>query len=789
MAKDFTKSLFGGDDRAAEAAGQEVLVALDTGADAVFSYVLPDAMGSVAVGQRVEVPFGRGNKKKVGFVIGLPKHDDADEATADDGRAFKLKAVTKIVDDEPLLSEKLVRLAKWISDYYVCPMGQVLGAMVPAAVKKGVGVKKKSFLYLGECYKDKKLTSGKQKAIVAVLEDLLATNPEHAIEKSEVLEEAESSPGPLRRLIAEGIVMQESREVLPGLPDVPEEFLEASGADIVLNDEQAAALAKIGESMEQDDFGVTLLYGVTDSGKTEVYIRAIQKAVERGEQAIVLLPEIALTTQTVNRFKQRFEWVAVMHSGLSAMERNAQWQRIKHGQADVVLGARSAVFAPVRKLGLIVVDEEHEGSYKQDSVPRYHGRDVAVVRAKLEGAHVILGSATPALETLENCRTKEHFQLVEMRKRVNDLPMPKMRLVDMTMVRGADEDDGVTLISPDLEDKLRAVLSRGEQAILLLNRRGYSNFVYCPKCRHTLHCKNCDVTLTFHKRRSGSKAVSFGGRMGHGYAVCHYCMSKTLVPEKCPLCSKRMVMIGLGSQRLEEELSRKVPDARVKRVDSDVMAGAKAEEYYEMLKDFAQGRIDVLAGTQILAKGLHFPNVTLVGVISADTALAIPDFRSNERTFQMLSQVAGRAGRSEKKGEVIVQTYLPETEAIERAMEHDYKGFVEHELGVRAKCELPPYGRMANVLMRDEKFERLSKACGEMRARIDYLAGQLGLDMLVRGPMECGIARMHGQHRMQIVVQAKDATVIGRLFKNLRAMGPIRPAVTAVVDVDPVSLL
>ena len=359
------------------------------------------------------------------------------------------------------------------------------------------------------------------------------------------------------------------------------------------------------------------------------------------------------------------------------------------GQTDVVIGARSAVFAPISNLGLVVVDEEHEPSYKQDTAPRYHGRDVAIKRAQLAGAHCILGTATPSLESLQNCRTRESFTLVRLPKRVMDLPMPEMRLVDMR--ESSLREHHLDLLSVPLAKHLAEVLARKEQAILLLNRRGYSNFVFCSSCKHTLQCRNCDTSLTFHKIKTPKTHMTTvtGQHMEQGYAMCHYCLAQTLVPRDCPLCGKPMTMIGVGSQRLEEELARRFPEARIARVDSDSMA---TQDYYRLLKEFGEGRVDILAGTQILAKGLHFPNVTLVGVVSADTCLYLPDFRSNERTFQLTSQVAGRAGRSEKRGVVFVQTYFPEQPAVKFA----------HGPGFRRLCrrgaQAPPGVRSAPVL-------------------------------------------------------------------------------------------
>ena len=778
--------MFGPDtDQTPEVVGRIVRVALDTGADSLFDYVLPEFMGAVQPGQRVQVPFGRANKLQQAFVVQLINEPDEIEKC----KKFKLKSVKAVLDEGPLLDEQLIELAKWISRYYVCPLGQVFSAMVPAAVKKDAGVKKKAIVYLRPDADEhlEKLSSKKQKRLVELLKAAEAINTDSAMEKQALLESAGCTEGPLKQLVRKQIVKIAKKEVLHALPVVPE-GLSAEAKDVTLNDDQQSALGFVTDEVNENRFGVSVLHGVTDSGKTEVYIRAIGACIAAGKKAIILLPEIALTAQTVQRFSSRFENVAILHSQLSGPQRNAQWQNIKSGQAEVMIGARSAIFAPVDNLGLVVVDEEHEASYKQDTVPRYHGRDVAVKRAALANAHCILGSATPSLESLHNCETKKHYVLLEMPKRVNDLPMPQMTPVNMTTAFAETEHKGVQLLSPQLREHLVKVLARKEQAILLLNRRGYSNFVYCPSCRHSLTCRNCDVTLTFHKKAKlqGRKETSLGRHIIGGYAICHYCLSKTLVPQHCPLCSSKMTMIGLGSQRLEEELAKKLPKARVRRIDSDSMAG---QDYYKVLREFSDQKIDILAGTQMLAKGLHFPNVTLVGIISADTALFLSDFRSNERTFQLISQVAGRAGRSEKKGTVYIQTFLPKQPAIEFAVKNDFAGFLQQELEHRKACHLPPYWRMATIAMRDPKFNRLTVAADQMKERLEAIITAEKLEISLRGPMEPAISRIQRQHRLHFILQAPAISHIQRLFGVLRTMSPLRPTVQTQVDIDPIGIL
>lgn len=769
---------------APEAKGPVVRVALNTGADALFDYRLPEELGGVEPGRRVEVPFGKGNRLEEAFVVEVGPEPEKKTQ----GRGFRLKEVKRIVDAEPLVAGELFELARWISRYYVCPLGQVLSAMVPAAVKQDAGVRTQMFVSLGADYTEEvKLSSAKQKALVEALRLAGAVSDETALDKETLLETADCTDGPLKQLVRKGLAVITRRAVLQTLPSVPKGLATESGP-VVLNNDQHKALSHITSQIGSGEFGVTLLHGVTDSGKTEVYIRAIDACIAAGKQAIVLLPEIALTAQTVQRFHTRFERLAILHSQQTGPQRNAHWQTIRTGQADVVIGARSAIFAPVKQLGLVVVDEEHEPSYKQDTIPRYHGRDVAVMRAHFARAHCVLGSATPSLESMQNCQTKKHYTLIEMPRRVRNLPMPVMRLVNMAQAFQDIPHKGVQLLSPELTERLKGVLERKEQAILLLNRRGYSNFVFCPSCRHSLHCRNCDVTLTFHKKPKLDKPneTMLGKHILGGYAICHYCLSKTLVPQSCPLCGTKMIMIGLGSQRLEEEVIAKLPDARVRRIDSDAMAG---QDYYRLLRQFSEGQIDILAGTQMLAKGLHFPNVTLVGIVSADTSLSLPDFRANERTFQLISQVAGRAGRSEKPGVVVVQTFLPGQPSIEFALRNDYKGFIEEELKHRQACSLPPYRKMAILLMRDTKYDRLIAGAEQLRLRIDHIVDSYNLHIDCRGPMPAPIERIQQHHRMQIILQTALPSSFERLFEQMRIMPPIRPAIQIQADIDPIYVL
>lgn len=780
MSKDLTRNLFGEEMEAEVSGGYVVRVVIeDTAVEGCFDYIVPEKLWPVGVGARVEVPFGRGNKKKNGFCVAVDVEKEK--------KVLRLKAVSKVLERTSLLNDRLIELARWISSYYVCPLGVVISAMIPAAVKKSIGVKTEKLVYLTGGAES--LRGAKQKKVFEILEKENALDAESGVEQNELLSMAECTAAVIKKLGERKVIKIAPRKVVKALPVIPEGLAVDFPDKITLNEDQEQALEHINGEIEKERFGVSVLYGVTDSGKTEVYIRAIQKAIDARKSAIVLLPEIALTAQTVQRFKHRFENIAVMHSGLTAAQRNVQWQNIRSGKANVVIGARSAVFAPMENLGLIVVDEEHESSYKQDTAPRYNGRDVAVKRGHIEGAHVVLGSATPSLESLYNCQHREHYTLLSMPKRVKNFAMPKMRLIDLAKTGGYSKDKGIELISDNLKEHLKGVLDRGEQAILLLNRRGYSNYVFCPSCKHTLHCRNCDVSLTFHKSpkiAKGNIETIMGKMKTSGLAICHYCFAKTLVPEVCPLCKTKMIMIGLGAQRLEEQLSINFPNANVARIDSDSM---QSKDYYKLMKDFGERKIDILAGTQMLAKGLHFPNVTLVGIISADTSLCLPDFRANEKTFQLIRQVAGRSGRGEKEGTVFVQTFYADQPVLKFAMNNDFKGFIAEEFKHRKACGLPPFGKLAIILLRDEKFDRLGQHSEYVKQQIDWVVASKGLELTVKGPMPASIARIQRFYRNQIIIQAKSAEVIYSLFNDLRNMDIFRGSVKVAVDIDPVNLL
>ena len=568
--------------------------------------------------------------------------------------------------------------------------------------------------------------------------------------------------------------------------------------DTQLNDDQRLVFDHLSPRVRDGGFSVNLLLGVTGSGKTEVYLQCIREVVRQGRQAIVLVPEIALTPQTVRRFTARFPRVAVLHSGLSNTDRHRYWQQISLGLADVVVGARSAVFAPLPRLGMIVVDEEHEASYKQDSAPRYHGRDVAIMRGKIENVPVLLGSATPSLESYwrvkdgapeppaANGSANAGYHLLSLPRRVRGLAMPSVELVDMKPQ--ARMRRGVHLLSQRLESLLQSTLQAGHQAIILLNRRGYSNFVYCNSCQEPVHCKYCDTTMTYH-RSVGLQAGggSHAAGLHTGQLHCHYCLAVQTLPEVCPTCKKKLSLFGLGTQRVEEELAKKFPAMKFARVDSDTMHSAR--DYEALLERFARGEIQVMLGTQMIAKGLDYPNVTLVGVISGDTALSLPDFRAAERTFQLITQVAGRAGRGDSPGRVVLQTFQPDDQTIQAAIRQDYLGFAKTELAHRRSTHLPPYGRLVRIVLRDQELPKLIQHAEELSAQLTAaLVAQPGA-VIMKGPMPCPINRIAGYYRHQIVLHAPRAEALQTLLAAVREKGHLAKNDRIAVDVDPVSLL
>jgi len=541
-----------------------------------------------------------------------------------------------------------------------------------------------------------------------------------------------------------------------------------------LNAEQERAFKEICARFELGEFGVQLLHGVTGSGKTEVYLRAVQDTLARGKTAIILVPEIALTLwigrQCRAWFGARFEGVAVLHSALSDMERAREWWRVRNGEARVVVGTRSAVFAPLEKIGLIIVDEEQENSYKQEETPRYHGRDVAIVRAKMEGALALLGSATPSMESYQHARGGK-YELLTLASRVADRALANVEIVDLR--EEFQQTHQTSPISAKLHSGIQECLTNGTQALVLINRRGYSWSVLCRSCGASVQCVNCSISMTHHKHRNRLE--------------CHYCGSIQPIPKICPKCqSKYVYFFGEGSEHLEERLRKEFPGARIARLDRDTARTKR--QYQEMLGAFAGGALDILVGTQMLAKGHDFQRVTLVGVVSADSSLSLPDFRAAERTFQLLTQVAGRAGRGELSGRVVIQTFYPEHYAIQDAVKQDYGAFFEREMHFRRMMAYPPFTSLANVIVRDTNLE---KAIRWSRQLSEYFSPHDGNEVRILGPATAPLARLKKEHRFQFLLKSPKRSVLTKLLGGALAHcdGKEIPQTAILVDMDPLSLL
>jgi primosomal protein N' (replication factor Y) len=753
-----------------QTAGLFAEVVFDRPLDHAYTYAVPDKLQPhVAVGKRIVAPFGRGDRATVGFCVGLTETAPGRE----------VKELVRVLDDVPLLSPNLLRLTRWMADYYLCGWGQILNVVVPAGAKEKAGTRAATFLEAvpaAELAQPPAKVTAKQQT---VLEEL--RRHEHPLELRQLMRLAKCGTGPVEMLVSKGL----ARRVVRRIDTVQANACRLAGDDgaravkgeaadrLVLNRDQQGAWATLQPAVRGGGFQAFLLHGVTGSGKTELYLRAIEEVIQQGKEALVLVPEISLTPQTIQRFQGRFGEVAVLHSHLGNAERGAHWRRIAGGLVKIVVGARSAVFAPARNLGLIVVDEEHEGSFKQEATPRYHGRDVAVMRARLENIPILLGSATPSLESWHNAQ-RGHYTLLTLPSRVLDRPLPRVALIDLRhdMGRGGR----FHALTPGLENAVRAALSAGGQVMLLLNRRGFSTHLHCPTCGHVETCRFCDLALTFHRQRD--------------VTLCHYCGYEQVPPKLCPQCSQAQVRYqGLGTEKLQAEIEEKFAGYVVQRMDSDTMK--RPGSHAKVLSAFRKGEIHILLGTQMIAKGLDFPNVSLVGVVNADVALHLPDFRAAERTFQLLAQVAGRAGRGPRGGQVVVQTFSPEHPCIRLAAAHDYEAFASAELVHRREHNYPPYQRLARLIVRSRDLDdgrafadRVAESFRRAQQKLESPSpGSAHVRLL--GPAEAPIFRMKGYYRFHFQLQSASA---GILHKLLRAVLPsLRPpgGVELALDVDP----
>ncbi len=751
---------------AAPAAAQPVRgafaeVALDRPLRCEFTYRVPPALEALArPGARVVVPFGP--RREVGVIVGR-----SGEARLDPRRT---RDVERVLDAEPVVDAALLELTRWMAARYACSWGEALAALLPAAMKREsarrVVLSIRAVQGIGAAeLRELEERFEKQHRLLRTLVEL-----GEPIELRELLGRLNLSDAPARSLERRGWVTIERVAVVRDPLDgpVPERVRPER-----LTEAQESAVRELCEPLAARRAAQFLLQGVTGSGKTEVYLRLIERALELGRGAIVLVPEIALTPQTVGWFRARFGAVAVLHSRMSDGQRLDAWTRLARGEIRVVVGARSAIFAPVPDLGVIVVDEEHEPSFKQGTAPRYHAREVALRRAELAHAVCVLGSATPSLESWSAARAGALTRLV-LPARVAGQALPRVEVVDLRGEKA--EGGGPVLFSARLRALLQRAHERGEQAILFQNRRGFAPVLWCRACSRTVSCAHCDVALTFHRRI--------------GRAVCHTCCEESPPPRACPTCSAPALrFLGLGSERVEEALRELLPTARVARMDSDTML--RREDYERTLDAFGRGELDVLVGTQMIAKGLDFPRVTVVGVISADSALHLPDFRAAERTFQLLSQVAGRAGRGELAGEIVVQTQAPEHPAIRLAATHDFEAFAAREDLLRAELGYPPHGRLVRAVLEDEEEERVLAAGDELAAELRPLLAGTPLGLL--GPAPAPLARVRGRHRRHLLLKsppgAASGTALDAALEHLCAFSAQRARPRISIDVDPVSML
>lgn len=742
-------------------------VAIPLPLDRTFHYAVPEQLrSSVMQGVRVFVPFGR--RKLTGYVLG--------PASAPAG---ELKEVIAVLDEEPLLTPRELAFCRWIASYYLQPLGEVIKTSLPAGIniesrgktasggageepdhqlKGGRGIRRERFYRATD---PASTATGLRGTAAGILLFLLEQGE---ASRGRIGELFPNPSAPLRRLTELGLASVEEREVYrdpfrdePAVPTPPR----------MLNQAQAEAFARIAEALSGGDFAPFLLHGVTGSGKTEVYLHAIARALELGKRALVLTPEIALTPQLVSRFRGRFDCgIAVLHSGLTPGERYDEWRRIRRGEASIVIGARSAIFAPLEDLGIIVVDEEHEASYKQSEGVTYNARDLALVRGKLERAAVVLGSATPLVTTSYAARTGK-IRCLSLPERVRGLPLPEARIVDARRLKE-------TSFSADLAAALAENLAHGGQTLLLLNRRGFATFLVCRDCGHVFRCPNCSVTLTYHRSRQRH--------------FCHYCDFSLPAPSVCPECSGTDIgLFGRGTERVEDEVKELFPDARVARMDSDTTTGRGG--HARILKRLEEGAIDILIGTQMIAKGHDYPGVTLVGVVSADATLNIPDFRSAERTFQLVSQVMGRAGRGDAPGTVVIQGVSADHYALLRAASHDYEGFYAEEIAFREDAGYPPFAHLAMAVISGTAEKAVEKGAQDA-ARL-FRAGRQALNIRaeILGPAPAPLAKVRGRFRWQIMLKARNRTELKRLLLHFqREWNPPR-VLRTTLDVDPVDTL
>lgn len=720
-----------------------------------YTYSIPDEFRDLLrAGMRVKVSLGRGNRRSVGYCVNVRQAEN---------NVRRLKPVEEVLDAEPLLDATMLHLTHWISQRYLCGWGQVLESVIPAGVRRRSGTRLVQSYSLSadsaQTLAGTRLPK-KQQAVVDVLQ-----KHNEPVAATRLCELADCGPGPINSLRKKGIVDAiRIRSEISG--DIPEDYERA--ADLTLNVQQQQTLSEIVRALASGQHSTMLLHGVTGSGKTEVYIRAIREVVSYGRQAIVLVPEISLTPQTIRRFRSRFNSVAVLHSHMSDSERHWQWQQIARGDIEVIVGARSAVFAPTPNLGLIVIDEEHEPTFKQDNTPRYHAREVARHRCGQEKVPLLLGSATPTLESWLRA-TRKQDQLLSMPDRVAELPLPPVVIVD---TRNDPRINKGASLGRALATAIANALKQQGQVILFLNLRGYSPTVWCRSCGTGVKCPDCDITLTWHRDRQE--------------AVCHSCDYHIPAPEKCPVCESAAVRyFGTGTQKLEEEVALTFKDARVLRMDSDSMK--KPGSHDAALERFRNGEVDILLGTQMIAKGLDFPNVTLVGVIDADSMLNQPDMRASERTFQLIAQVAGRTGRSSRGGRVLVQTTCPDDPAVTFAARHDFLGFASQELHQRKDSDAPPFSCVTRIILRGPGETVVSECARSIADKLRKAARETDPEIRILGAAPAPITRLRGNWRFHLQIAGPDHERVKQLWQFVENTLKLPDGIEMAVDVDPIN--
>lgn len=788
--------------------------------DRTFDYLIPeDFIETIKPGMRVIVPFGP--RKVQGFVLEIKGHSDFN----------KLRQISEPMDLEPVLNQELLELGEWLTEHTLCFKISAFQAMLPAALKakyekivklaNGIAVsdlphplqeifqnekninwedavknswvpilqreavkghlevmynvkerlKKKQLKFILPNVTSKELEEARQNlpSRAEKQKEVLSYFVSHheAVELRKLLTELKISQATIKSLIEKNLLSEQDMEVYRD-PYENRSFKQTE--PLLLTENQQTAIAPILNSIEDKSHDVFLLYGVTGSGKTEIYLQSIQNVIKEGREAIVLVPEIALTPQMVNRFKGRFgEQVAVMHSGLSAGEKYDEWRKIQRKEVKVVVGARSAIFAPFENIGIIIIDEEHETSYKQEEMPRYHARDVAIERARKYQCPVVLGSATPSLESFARAQ-KGVYKLLSLPTRMNNQELPAVEIIDM---REELREGNRSMFSRKLFEKLKVRLERKEQTVLFLNKRGHSSFVMCRDCGYVMNCPNCDISLTYHRVIEQMK--------------CHYCGYESYVPKNCPECSSDYIRyFGTGTQKVEDELVKILPEARVIRMDVDTTGRKGAHE--RLLKDFQDGKADILLGTQMIAKGLDFPNITLVGVLSADTMLHLPDFRSSEKTFQLLTQVSGRAGRHKLPGEVIIQTYTPEHYSIELAGTQDYDRFYNREMMVRKTHLYPPFYYLALITV---SHEELMTVVSTTEKIVSYVRSRISNQAVVLGPAASPIPRINNRYRYHCLIKYKREPQLIQTLKNVldQYQTDSKNGLQVSIDVNPFILM